>query len=288
MPGKTDLTIVGLGNWGSSLAHACLAADIPLSEVVTRASRRLRLQVPQVTFENAAFDAKILWLCVRDAEIASVAERIVERRGSLRRQIVVHSSGALNVKALDAAKRAGAQVASIAPVMSFPTRIPVPLSGVFFAVEAGPEIHVSLNHLVRKLGGEPFAVESKKKPMYHAAATLASPLLVSEISAAMAAARLAGLSERHAKRWVESLAQASMRNVFARGEKNSFSGAFARGDLETIRLHLQTLQQHPILAEVYRSLARHAVETLPVKRRPELQSLLKMDALRKKSSRVRH
>ena len=283
MPVKRDLAIVGLGNWGTSLAHACIATDIPLREVILR-TKRPRLRLPQVTFKDANFDAQILWLCVRDAEIAGVAGRIVERRGRLQGQIVVHSSGALSVKVLDAAKRAGAQVASIAPVMSFPTRTPVSLSGVLFAVEAEPQSRARLNRLVRKLGGRPFAVESKKKPLYHAAATMASPLLVSELSAAMAAARLAGLSERDAGRWLESLAQASMRNVFARGEKNSFSGAFARGDVETIRLHLQALQQHPILAEVYRSLARHAVEALPVKRRPELQFLLKKDALRKKSS----
>jgi predicted short-subunit dehydrogenase-like oxidoreductase (DUF2520 family) len=284
---KEDVAIVGLGNWGSSLAQACLTNGIPLRETVVRARRRPS-GLPQVRFEDAKFDAQIIWLCVRDAEIADVAERIVAQRGRLDGQIVVHSSGALSVKVLEAAKRAGARIASLAPVMSFPTRRPVPLTGVLFAVEAEAAIRGRLNALVRKLGGKPFPVESSKKPMYHAAATLASPLLVSELSAALTTARLAGLSERDAKRWVGLLAQASVHNVFARGAEKSFSGAFARGDVETIRLHLQALAPHPILAGIYRALAVYAVETLPVSRRNALRSLVKEDVAGKKRSRVRH
>ena len=269
-----DIAIVGLGNWGTSLAHASLASGIALREVVVR-SVRPSFGLPQVKFKNAAFDAQILWLCVRDAEIPDVAESIVARRGRLDEQIVVHSSGALSVDALAAAKRAGAQVASSAPVMSFPTRTPVSLTGVLFAVEAEPAIRGRLHTLVRKLGGKPFSVASSRKPMYHAAATLASPLLVSELSAAMATARLAGLSEADARRWIAALAQATMRNMFERGARKSFSGAFARGDVETIRLHLKALAPHPILAEIYRSLATHGIEVLPVKRREALRSLLK-------------
>jgi predicted short-subunit dehydrogenase-like oxidoreductase (DUF2520 family) len=91
----------------------------------------------------------------------------------------------------------------------------------------------------------------------------------------MATARLAGLSETDAGRWIAALAQATMRNMFERGARKSFSGAFARGDVETIRLHLKALAPHPILAEIYRSLATHGIEVLPVKRREALRSLLK-------------
>ncbi|HEX3438276.1 MAG TPA: Rossmann-like and DUF2520 domain-containing protein [Pseudacidobacterium sp.] len=270
-----DLAIIGLGNWGSSLAHGCVAANIPMSEVVVRRGTRSRTELPVVRFEDAKLDARILWLCVRDGEISDVAERIVAHRGHLSGQIVVHSSGALNVRALEAAKRVGAHVASIAPVMSFPTRTPVSLKGVMFAVEATTEIRRQLEGLVRRLGGEPFQIESNKKPTYHAAATLASPLLLSEISAAMATARLAGLPPKQAARWVSALAQATLTNFVSRGAEKSFSGPFARGDAATIRLHLQSLGEHPMLKEIYGSLARFAVEEFSVQRRRELKSLFK-------------
>jgi predicted short-subunit dehydrogenase-like oxidoreductase (DUF2520 family) len=273
---KTDVTIVGLGNWGSSLRSALRRADIRVREVVSKRRRN-----GAKTLADAQLNAQILWLCVPDDAIADVAASIVERRReqgrTLRGQLVIHSSGALAVSALELSRKAGASVASVHPVMSFPTRRVVDLHGVLFGVEAPqPEVKRRLNALIREIGGKPFAIRSTKKALYHAAGTLASPLLVSQLSAAMTTARLAGLSSKEARQWVEMLAQATIGNVFERGEARSFSGPFARGDVATIRLHLQALTKHPIVAEIYRSLAFHAIEALPVERRSELRVLLEM------------
>ena len=55
----------------------------------------------------------------------------------------------------------------------------------------------------------------------------------------------------------------------------SFSGPIARGDIETIRLHLQSLEPHPMVAAVYRSLALYALEVLPAEAPVELRKLLR-------------
>ncbi|HYK35767.1 Rossmann-like and DUF2520 domain-containing protein [Alloacidobacterium sp.] len=266
---KTDVTVIGPGNWGSSLIAALQRAGIPVREIVAKTRKN-----GAKTLQNAQLNGRILWLCVPDGAIAEVATKIVERRGNLTDQIVVHSSGALTVAALDAARKAGAAVASVHPVMSFPTRRIVPSHDVMFGVEA-PEkvIKRTLYGLIRKIGGRPFAIQSGRKALYHAAGTLASPLLVSELSAAMATARLAGLSAVEARNLIGALAQATVRNVFEHGEAQSFSGPFARGDTATIRLHLRTLAKHPMVTDVYRSLARHAIETLSVERKNELRLL---------------
>jgi predicted short-subunit dehydrogenase-like oxidoreductase (DUF2520 family) len=242
---------------------------------------------------DAQLETRILWLCVPDGAIVDVASAIVERRRelgkTLRGQLVVHSSGALTLAALEKARKAGASVGSVHPVMSFPTRRPVSLRDVLFGIETRqPEVKRRLYALIRRFGGTPFAIPSAKKALYHAAGTLASPLLLSELSAAMETARLAGLSANEATRWVGALAQATLRNLQINGEAKSFSGPFARGDIATIRLHLQALARHRMLSEVYLSLAKYAIEKLPVGRRSEIQSLLEVDAVRKNSSRMRH
>jgi len=156
--------------------------------------------------------------------------------------------------------------------MSFPTRRVVALDGVMFGVEVkDAAVRRELNALVRRLGGVPFSVKAETKALYHAAGILASPLLVSALTAAMETAGLAGLDEKKATAWVRALAEATVKNVFARGPEQSFSGPFARGDAEVIPLHLQALQKHPILADVYRALARHAIASLPVKNRRALE-----------------
>ena len=270
---KTDISLIGAGNWGTSLAAALAGAGLALREIVVR--RRKRGQGSAVLWSEATLDARILWLCVPDSAISEVAAEIVRRRPHLRGQIVVHSSGALTVEALGPARRAGAAVASVHPAMTFPTRHPVTLEGVLFGIEAADATaRRTLHALVRKVGGKPFNITAKNKALYHAAGTLASPLLVAELTAAIETARLAGLAPRDALRWVESLAMATSRNVFSRGPGRSFSGPFARGDAGTIQLHLQALQKHPILAELYRSLAAWAVEWLPVQNRHKLEQVL--------------
>lgn len=277
-PRRSGISIVGAGNWGSSLAAAVSNAEIPLLEVVVhRAKDRRRKfgEASAVLLKDAALDADVIWLCVPDREIAAVAARLSELRGDLRRQTVVHASGAMTAKILDSAKQAGASVGAIAPVCSIPTRDPVSLSGVNFVVEADSErTRRKLSQLVEKLGGIPLRVDSAKKALYHAAATMASPLMVSAVHAAVSMAQLAGLGKADAEAVVRALALGSLRNYFEDGSEKSFSGAFARGDAGTVELHLQALLAHPNLHAAYLELARHAVGSLAVRNRAELERLL--------------
>jgi predicted short-subunit dehydrogenase-like oxidoreductase (DUF2520 family) len=263
---QRSVSIIGPGNWGSSLVHALGVAGVPLQEVIVPA-----------TLNCAQLEADILWLCVPDAAIESVTRRLVRRvaKRGFKGQMVVHSSGALDSEVLHAAAKAGASVASVHPLMSFPTRTPVSLQGVPFGVEADAASRRILYAIVRRIGGRPFLIKGGSKALYHAVGMLASPLLVSHLVAAQEAAALAGFSPRQARRLIEPIARATLDNVFLRGAGKSFSGPIARGDVQTIHLHLQALKVHPMLADVYRSLALYALETLPAQARQPLRRLLR-------------
>jgi predicted short-subunit dehydrogenase-like oxidoreductase (DUF2520 family) len=70
---------------------------------------------------------------------------------------------------------------------------------------------------------------------------------------------------------MEPIVRATVDNLFRRGAENSFSGPIARGDGQTIRLHLQALEPHPMLADVYCSLALYALAVLPGQARVALR-----------------
>jgi predicted short-subunit dehydrogenase-like oxidoreductase (DUF2520 family) len=283
---QRTVSIIGPGNWGSSLAQALVGAGVGLDEVIVPTGRGSRSyaprarSLPRTALDRARLEADILWLCVPDAAIAQVTrqlvKRVVKRVGArgLKGQIVIHSSGALSSTLLQEAARAGASVASVHPVMSFPTRTPVALEGVPFGVEADASTRRILNAIVRRIGGRPFPVKSATKALYHAIGVLSSPLLVSHLAAAQQTATLAGFTSREARQLIEPIARATLDNFFLRGAGKSFSGPIARGDAQTIRLHLQALEPHPILAGVYRSLALYALEALPANGRKELRASL--------------
>jgi predicted short-subunit dehydrogenase-like oxidoreductase (DUF2520 family) len=278
---QRTVSIIGPGNWGISLAHALIAAGVRLDEVIVRRARsaspaKWARTLPLLPLNRAQLEADILWLCVPDAAIEQVTRRLVARVGKrgLKGQMVVHSSGALSSEALSAAARVGAFVASVHPVMSFPTRTPAPLRGVPFGVEADAAGRRILNAVVRRIGGRPFVIETANKALYHAVGMLSSPLLVSHLCAAEQTAALAGFSPRQRRRLIEPIVRTTLDNFFLRGPDKSFSGPLARGDVHTIRLHLRALEPHPILAGVYRSLAVSALDVLPACNRKKLRSSL--------------
>ena len=269
------VALVGLGNWGTSLARAMLRSEWTLREAVVRRRASRRSALPVREWGEAALDAEVVWLCVPDDAIQTACAELVRRKGHLRGQTVVHSSGVRTAGALETARQAGARVGAVHPVMTFPRRRVVSLKGVLFGVEAeNAACRKRLRELVRALGGEPFPIAAESKVLYHAAGTIASPLLVSALTAAEELARLAGLSRDVAAKMTGVLAAATLDNLRKRGAANSFSGPLARGDTGTIRLHLEALGEHPVLAGVYRALAQHALDYLPVKEREAIRALM--------------
>lgn len=272
----SSVAVIGMGNWGTSLVAALNSAGIPPREVVIRKRpARGHPGASTTTLNQAVLDAQLIWLCVPDRMITEVSGKVVLRRRQqglgLKGQIIVHSSGVQSVAALAVAKSAGAGVGSIHPLMTFPARKPVSLDNVPFAVEAVPLLSKPLFALVRALGGTPFRIPSQSKALYHAAATMASPLLLSAMVAAQQTAVLAGMSRNQAAKLLAPMAARTIANFLARGPSRSFSGPIARGDAETIELHLRALSKHPILADTYRALALNAVEYLPTNKKTEIR-----------------
>jgi predicted short-subunit dehydrogenase-like oxidoreductase (DUF2520 family) len=265
---RRSVAVIGLGNWGSSLAAALDAAGLLAAKVHAR--RR---------GSHVGLDAKILWLCVPDAAIAETAAWLAAERGNLRGQVVVHSSGALDRSVLAVAERAGARTGSVHPMMSFPTRRVVALEGTRFGVEAGDAAtQKELFALVRQLGGRPFTIEGKGKAMYHAGAMFGSPLLVATLAAGVRAMHEAGISEKEALALLGPMAAATVANVQKQGLARSFSGPLSRGDAATVKLHREALAGHPLVAHVYDALARLAAKDLPSANRAKIKTALGKDS----------
>ena len=270
------IAIIGMGRWGSSLFTALTQSGITPVEIIGTMPKKVGRgwTVPVVDFHQAVLDAEVLWLCVPDKAIAAVADAIVEKRTSLHGQAVLHSSGVYASALLNKAKQAGAKIASVHPLMTFPTRTPVPLAGVPFAIEATGALAVRLEKLVVQMGGKPFRLPASGKALYHAAAVMASPLLVSLATAARQTVMQAGLTDEQANALLEPIMTATLRNFFRDGSARSFSGPFVRGDAETVSLHLEALRTHPFLQAVYVALAGQAIDTLPVMKTQALQKAL--------------
>ena len=275
---KPTIAIVGPGNLGSAMARALHAAGYRVEEIVHRggaAGRRARTLARGVRsraaeFEDAKFSADIVWICVSDGAIGACAGELAER-GKWAGKIALHSSGALSSQELKPLKERGAAVGSIHPMMTFVRNARPELRGVTFAIEGDPRAVRVARRVAQDLGGRVVEIAARRKPMYHAFGAFTSPLIVATVAAAERVARKAGLSESSARAAMGPILQQTVSNYLQRGRAGAFSGPLVRGDVETVRRHLEVLRAVPEARQAYVALARSALKTLPVKRKKEIR-----------------
>src|SRR6185503_10021059 len=122
---------------------------------------------------------------------------------------------------------------------------------------------------------------SSQMGAYHCAAALASNYIVSAIDAAAQVLASAGVSPTQAAQALVPLAEGALRNVLQKGTTEGLTGPVRRGDAVTIQRHLDALREHPNLAQLYRALARHAVEIATRIDGPDAPDRAGLDAIRK-------
>ena len=281
MGSKPKIAIVGAGNLGSALAVALHGAGYRISEIVVggRGSRgrslAVRVHSRAARLSQARFDAEVTWICVPDSQIAACARELA-RRMDWKGKIALHPSGALTSDELQPLRRRGAAVAAAHPLMTFVRRSRPSLEEVPFGMEGDRKAVEMARRLVRDLGGKSFAVRPQDKPLYHAWGAFASPLLIALLASAEQVALAAGERSRlAARKRMLPILQQTLRNYGTLGPAEAFSGPLVRGDVATVRRHVQALTKVPGARQAYVALARAALQTLPVRQRRQLERVLR-------------
>jgi predicted short-subunit dehydrogenase-like oxidoreductase (DUF2520 family) len=256
------LGFVGAGRAGTALARGLAAAGWPVVAVSSRRPERAaRLAAllpgarPLPTAQAVADAADLVFLTVPDAAIAPVAASIAWRAG----QAVVHTSGVESLAPLAAARAAGARVGSLHPLQTFaaePAAEPLaPFAGIVCALEGDAALLPRLEAMAVALGARPLVLPAEAKPLYHAAAVLASNYLVALLHQAAALWSAFGVPERAAIAALLPLVRATVENVAAVGPAEALTGPIARGDTPTVAQHLAALARaYPEALPTYRAL----------------------------------
>src|SRR5882762_476964 len=282
MARKPRIAIIGAGKVGGALAVSLRRAGYSIDAIVTRpggfsfrrASRLARQVGSRAVISGARIKAEVIWFCVPDGEIASASQSLALLiRGQP--TVALHSSGLLSSDQLDVLRRAGANVASVHPLMSFVPGSRPSLAGVSFAMEGDAAAVRMAKRIVKDLRGEPFVVRKKDKAAYHAWATFASPLLTALLATTERVAVTAGVKAKIARQRVMPIVSQTVVNYATLGASASFSGPFVRGDVKTIGQHLRALRRVPPARDAYKALARAALQYLPTKNRKALSKFVK-------------
>lgn len=195
-----------------------------------------------LSLEEVVEQSDIIFLTTPDSVIKKTCDDIAEKIGFNNNQTIVHMSGALKSDILAKATAQGASTFSLHPMQSFAdTKKSVyAIHSTFFTME-GTGDKTAILGMLKKIGNKFKEIEPEHKPMYHAAACVASNYLVTLAKISTNMLKTIGFNEQEGVDVLMPLMQGTMDNIDKLGIINALTGPIVRGDMVTIENHLENL-----------------------------------------------
>ncbi len=261
------LGFIGAGTVGTALSVRLNSKGYPVVAVSSRSrtsAENLARAVNgcQVLDSNQAVanTAELIFITTPDDAIASVASQIQWHPG----QSVVHCSGAASTDILQPAKEFGAQVGAFHPLQTFASAKQAieNIPGSTFALEAEEPLLNTLKDMATALDGHWVELKASDKVIYHASAVIACNYMVTVVKLATDLWQSFAVPPHQATQALLPLLRGTLNNIDTVGIPQCLTGPIARGDIGTIKKHLDALQEKvPSLLPTYRELG---LQTIPI------------------------
>ncbi|MEX0893547.1 MAG: Rossmann-like and DUF2520 domain-containing protein [Gemmatimonadota bacterium] len=187
----------------------------------------------------------ILLLAVPDRAIGEVAYEYSGTGTAPGGCAALHLSGALSVDSLGPLHHVGYAIGSLHPLQAVadPWHPGDRLTGAAFAVSGEPAAVAAGRRVANALRGRALVIPPALRVTYHAAAVLASNALVTLAAAAARTLAAAGVPEDEALPALLPLMRGTLDNLEHLGIPAALTGPIARGDADTVRMHLARLSE---------------------------------------------
>ncbi len=233
------VVVVGSGKAGGSLLASLAANGLAARHLPSRGALHIA-------------DADVVLLAVRDDVIHTVAARVdVEPM-----TIVAHVAGSRGRDVLPTTVRRGV----FHPLASLDGIAPVPPQSLCATDGDDDDIDATLQQLARRLGLLPQRVLDADRIRYHAAASLAGNLATALLQLGVEQLVQVGIDVDVARTSLARLLLSTAQRSIAAPLAQAATGPVARGDVETVRKHLEVLDDNDDVARVYRRLSRVLVD----------------------------
>lgn len=272
-----SIAVVGPGRLGQALGRLLAEAGFPIRLV---AARRLSAAQRAVRFIGSGHPvglnspelprASVIFITTSDAAVAPVAKRLAALSDDWLGRVVLHTSGSLPASVLAPFKRRGAAIGSLHPFQT----IPSPAAGVqnlrsgYWAVEGDPEAQRFAKRVVKALGGVAFLIPAENRVLYHAAAFVVCPTIVTLTDWSARLLARSKVPHKVIRPMLYRFVAETIRNFAEFGGRQSLTGPAARGDWPVLRRHLAELRREfpdtvPLYKELVRAMIRLAGKRAP-------------------------
>lgn len=255
----TTFILVGPGRAGMSLGRALRSAGHDAVGVLARSREAAgeaarHLDTRSLDWNEGLPPADLLILAVRDDAIGEVAGRLAPEAAAVR--FAIHLSGMTPLAVLEPLAGAGVSIGSFHPLQTLPNPVDgeAAIPGAWVAVTAvSSELQEYLERLARSIGARPFPLADAHRDLYHAAAVASSNYLVAALALAEELFRRAEIPFEAARPLVAAVTE----NAFRLGPLAALTGPIARGDISTVRGHLEAVRRWaPEMEDDFRAFGR--------------------------------
>jgi predicted short-subunit dehydrogenase-like oxidoreductase (DUF2520 family) len=267
---KAKIVLIGPGRLGQAVTSLLVEAGYPVAAVISRdpdravaAARFVGTRAAATTDLSRAREGDIVLLTLPDDCLAEAALRLRQNDWLAPGAVLVHFSGRHPAAILNQGSAPAVRALSLHPLQTFADAVTGlrNLPGTPFSVE-GEDALIPLGEtLVEAMGGLPFRIRSEQKPLYHAAACVASNYLITLAAAAGQIMAACGFAEKEALKLLIPLLKGTGRNLITLGPKQALTGPIARGDVQTVASHLDAMADLPKeLRDIYRVMGKETVK----------------------------
>ena len=258
---SSRIGIIGSGFVGGSLAVALSRVGYRVVGAVSRrfaSAESLALRIKgckAFTDPQDVIDVSdVVLLTTPDDLIKSVSERLTWRS----KQAAVHCSGAASLDVLDHLLEHNVIPGAFHPLQAFMSvdEGADSLSGITIGIEGGEDIAPFLEEMAKVLGAHPVFLSAEDKALYHMSGVMLGGLLTEYAAITTQLWEHIGRSRSDGIRALLPMMRQVANNLERFGLPEAVAGPYARGDVGTIRKHLDALQERkPELLAFYCELA---------------------------------
>ena len=261
------IAFVGAGVVGTSLAFLLSQNGINISGFLSRnlesAKKSAEFTQSSVfsSYQEIITNSDVIIISTNDNSIPEVVNNLSQYKEILKEKTFAHLSGALNLEVLNPLKDENNFIMVMHPIQTCPSILSAlellpksyfTLEGDEKAVEIGKEI-------VNKISGKYIVLNNVNRPLYHAACVAASNYLVALSKFSLLLLKESGFPFENYPDALIPLMEGTLKNIKEKGTTDALTGPIARGDVNTVKLHLENIK-NPSLEELYKILGKLTLE----------------------------
>jgi predicted short-subunit dehydrogenase-like oxidoreductase (DUF2520 family) len=262
---QSRIGFIGAGTVAKSFAIALVREGYPVAATASRSfssaedlAGRVEGCVAYESLQEAAAASDVVFVTTPDDAIRSTVESVTWRSG----QAAVHTSGVLTLDVLETATAAGAKPGAFHPMQLFssPEMGVQSIPGTTFGIDGDEEMTGYLREMALAIGGRPIVVKPEDKPLYHLSGVMMGGLLSSLGATAAQLWESFGFDRAQGVQALAPMMRGVANNLDALGVPGGVAGPYTRGDVGTVRMHLETLSARaPDVLPVYCEMAMAAI-----------------------------